>query len=64
MVQLRNRHLQGSDRGHFGGKIGAAGERTIPEPPDRGEDVVRVDHRFLTALDDRFLDHLHGVLGQ
>jgi hypothetical protein len=64
MVQLGNRHLQRSDRGHLGGKIGAAGERTVAEPPDRGEDVIGVDHSLLTALDDRLLDHLHGVLGQ
>ena len=64
MVQLGNRELQAIVRVRIGVKIGAAEERTIPEPPGRGEDVIGVDRRLLTALDDRLLNHLHGVRGQ
>ena len=64
MIQLGNRELQAVVRVRIGGKIGAAGTRMISEPPDRGEDVVRVDRRLLPALDDRLFDHLHRVLGQ
>ena len=64
MVQLGNRDWQGAARVCIRGKIGAAGERTISEPPDRGEDVIGVDRRLLTALADGLFDHLHRILGE
>ena len=64
MTQRGDRELQAVVQVRIRGKIGAAGERTIPEPPDRGEDVIGVDRRLLAALADGLFDHLHGVFGQ
>ena len=64
MVQCGNRELRGIVRIRIGVKIGAAGERTVPEPSSCGEDVIGVDRRLFTALADGLFDHLHRILGQ
>ncbi len=64
MVQLGNWNSKGIAPVRIRVKIGAAGERTISEPPDRGEDMIGVDRRLLAALADGLFDHLHGVFGQ
>lgn len=64
MVQCRNRKGRGS--ASVGTNVGGCvtGNRTIPEPADRGNDVIGVHGGLLTALDNGLLDHLHGIFGQ
>lgn len=64
MIQLGNRDLKRITVVRISVKIRTTGDWTVPEPADRGEDVIGVDRRLLTALDDGLFDHLHRVLGQ
>jgi len=40
------------------------GTGAIPQPADRGKDVIGVHGRLLAAVGDGFLNHLHRVFGQ
>lgn len=45
-------------------RIPLPGDRTIPEPPDRGNDVIGVYDRLAAGVGDGILNHLHRVFGQ
>ncbi len=64
MVQLGKRHVNARAGIHLPRRIHRAGDRMIPEPPDRGEDVIGMHRRLLAAVEDRLLDHLHRIFGQ
>ncbi len=51
-------------RVYRGGHIDAASDRTVPQPPDRGDDVIGVQRRLLAAVGDGLLNHFHRVFGQ
>ena len=64
MVQLGNRHIKAITATRTSEQIDVTGSRTVPEPMDRGDDVVRVHRSPFAALDDGLLDHLQRVLSQ
>lgn len=64
MVQLRKGKGQRILRVGVGVRIDTAGDRTVPEPANRGNDVIGVQRRLPAALSDGFLDHFHRVFGQ
>jgi hypothetical protein len=47
-----------------GGRIDAASDGTVPQPPDRGDEVIGVQRRLLAAVGDGLLNHFHWVFGQ
>jgi hypothetical protein len=63
MVQLGNRDVNTGRGSHIRAGLSLPSDRTSPEPPNRGNDVIGVQCR-LPALGDRLLNHLHRVFGQ
>ena len=63
MVQLGNRDVNTGRGSHLRAGLSLLGDRTSPEPPDSGHDVIGVQRR-LPAPGDRLLNHLHRVFGQ
>ena len=49
---------------HLPRRIPRTGDRTIPEPADRGNDVIRMHGRLLATGGDGLLYHFHRVFGQ
>jgi hypothetical protein len=64
VVQLRNRDRAPITGGDAVGFVITAGGSAVADPPDRGNEVIGVEGGLGPALNDSFLNHLHGVFGQ
>ncbi len=64
MVQLGNRDVNGSTEVPIQAGLPTSGDRTIPEPANRGDNVIGVHRRLLAAGGDGLLNHLYRVFGQ
>lgn len=64
MVQRRNRDVNARRGVCIQARIPTRSDRTIPEPADRGNDVIGIHGRLLAAVGDGLLNHWHRVFGQ
>ncbi len=64
MVQGRNRDVDAGREARIQAGLAASGDRTGPEPADRGNDVIGIHGRLLAAVGDGLLNHSHRVFGQ
>jgi len=64
MVQRGNRDVNAGRGARIQAGLPTRGDRTIPEPADRGNDVIGIHGRLPAAVGDGLLNHLHRVFGQ
>lgn len=64
MVQPGNRHVKAIAEVCAGGQVHATGQRAVPKPTDRGDDVIGIHCGLFATLGDGLLDHLQRVLSQ
>ena len=64
MVQLGNRDVNAGRGARIQAGLPTCGDRTIPAPADRGNDVIRIHGCRLAVVSDSLLNHFHRVFGQ
>jgi len=64
VIQFRKGKGRSILRVCLGVRSAPVGDRTIPKPADRGDEVIGIHGRLLAAVGDGLLNHLHRVFRQ